>query len=129
MNDDCAERLMNMERSNEPNLLSTDWVKRILCVGLILIAIFFPIASTVVLHSTVLPDPFKIWSIIYGIALMYLLVPVTVWVIYRWGFSLTSVEARYWIKRRLTQPLILINIPLQLVLVVLMFFMLSTILG
>jgi len=120
---------MNMERLQEPGLFRNNWVKSSLCLGLILVAIFFPIFSAVVLHSIILPDPSKIWAIVCGIALMYLLVPVTVWVVYRWGLSLTSAEARYWIKRRITQPLMLIHIPLQLVLVVLMFFMLGNILG
>ncbi|MYD45524.1 MAG: hypothetical protein F4W92_04160 [Gammaproteobacteria bacterium] len=118
-----------MERLQEPGLFRNNWVKSSLCLGLILVAIFFPIFSAVVLHSIIFSDPFKIWAIICGIALMYLLVPVTVWVVIRWGLSLTNAEARYWLKRRLTQPLMLINIPVQLVLVVVMFLMLWMVLN
>ena len=119
---------MSTEKLEKADLVRIGWLKSALFIGMLAFAIVFPIVLTVLLHSFILADPFKIWAIICGILLMFFLVPFAVWLFLRWGLSLTKAEAGSLVKRRIARPQVLLLIPLQLFMVGLVFFMLWTLL-
>lgn len=120
---------MNTENLEKVDLVRIGWVKCVLFIVMLAFAIVFPVVITALLHSFILADPFKNWAIVCGISLMFFFVPFAVWLFLRWGLSLTNAEAGSFVKRRIARPHVLILIPIQLLMVGLVFFMLWNILG
>lgn len=88
-----------------------------MCFGIVFAAVGVPYALTFVLHKFVLLDGWRYWAFVFGVLVLMCSLPLSIWVMFQWGFSLNPSKARYWLLRRLLRCALVIGLALYLVFV------------